>query len=139
METKEQVITFSSWADVNDARPFQVIDRDVNGWLEGHPQVTIVQRLASVATAGRGVLTSVTIFYREPEPEAEAPDPSSAPTDTVTIPLPDLSMARATQQLEEQLIHRALKAAGGHRQTAAKLLEIPLSLLEHQMEVFEIG
>ncbi len=65
---------------------------------------------------------------------AGAPDqpPVAAPADDDDA----LSIKKATRQLEEELIRRALEATGGNRTTAARLLEISHRALLYKIKEF---
>ncbi len=135
--TNERVITFSAYASLGPDNSFASLDRRVNEWLKEHPSAVIRHRLSAGGASANGAFLAITVFYAEPQ--AEALSPPFAEMDGMTIPLPDLSMARATRRLEEELLRRALARAQGDHRAAAQLLEISLERFKHSLQEFMIA
>jgi two-component system response regulator AtoC len=83
-----------------------------------------------------------TVLAEGPEVhEADLPDrvrDRVAPAPAVALPEGSLSIKRATRQVEEELIRRALARTGGNRTRAAELLELSYRALLYKIKEFGI-
>ncbi len=132
-----KMATFESFIPSRDNKQggaTESIEDKYNRWASEHPKAKVISQAPTSCSSTEGLHQTLVVRYYEPP----SPTPEDLELKAFVAAQDKLSIKRATREIEELLIRRALAQTKGRREAAALLLEISHRALLYKIKEFGI-